>query len=90
MKTLLPFAAVALLALSGCDPQSPAENAADTLDEAAEQSTPEAAEVLENAADAAREQNVGDPAMVDEALNAAANAQAPPPPPPPQVQRNGQ
>ncbi|WP_129793385.1 hypothetical protein [Sphingosinicella sp. CPCC 101087] len=85
MKTFLPFVAVALLGLGACGTQSPAENAADSLEDAAEQSTPEAAGILENAADAAREGN--DPAVVDEALNAAANAQTPPPP---EVQRNGQ
>jgi hypothetical protein len=49
MRALAP---VLLLALAACtDQQSRAENTADQLENAAEQSDPAAAEVLENAAD---------------------------------------
>ncbi len=72
------FAAAALaLALAGCGRDTPAENSAEALEEAAEQSTPEAADVLENEADRLREQNVSDPAAADRAMSEAGNAQAP-------------
>ena len=91
MKTLLPFAAAASLIVAACAGDTPAENTADALDEAAEQSTPEAANVLENAADQVREQNISDPAAADRALQAAGNAQAPAVPPPmPPLEGNGQ
>ena len=50
-------AAAALLAftLAACGAQSPAENSAEALENAAAQSTPEAAAILENAADEVRE-----------------------------------
>jgi N-acetylglucosamine kinase-like BadF-type ATPase len=69
---LLPVAV--LLALAACGSGgTPAENTAAALDEAAEQSDPAAAEVLENAADQALEQNVADP---QQALQQAGDAQA--------------
>jgi hypothetical protein len=71
-SVLLPVAA--LLALAACGSGgTPAENTAAALDEAAEQSDPAAAQVLENAADQALEQNVSDP---QQALQQAGNAQA--------------
>jgi hypothetical protein len=87
MKALAPALLLALAACGG--QQSPAENTADLLDEAAEQSDPAAAAVLENAADQVREQNSTAPAQ--QALENAANASMPPPPepqgtmPPPKV-----
>jgi Tfp pilus assembly protein PilF len=47
MKVLLP---IVTLALTACG-SSPAENKADQLENAAEQSTPAAAEILDNAAE---------------------------------------
>jgi hypothetical protein len=80
MKRLAPsLLAPALSVLAACGQQSPAENKADQLDEAAEQSDPAAAEVLENAADQVREQDSTQPA--EGALENAANAAAPAPAP---------
>ena len=68
---LLPI--VALLGLAACGGgQGQTENAADALEEAAEQSDPAAAAELENAADAVREGN----GTAQDALQAAGNAQA--------------
>ena len=75
MKPAL-FAAALGLALAACGSDTPAENSADALEEAAEQSTPEAADVLENRADQIESQNVSDPAAVQNALEEAGNAQA--------------
>jgi ABC-type glycerol-3-phosphate transport system substrate-binding protein len=70
------FALAAILALAACGGgQSPAENTAENLEEAAEQSTPEAADVLENAADRIEDQNITDPAAAQNALQEAGNAQ---------------
>jgi hypothetical protein len=81
MKRLLPAALILPLALAGCGGgESPAENTADALEEAAEYSTPEAANSLENSAEQIRDGKIDDPAAVDQALNAAGNAQAPQPP----------
>jgi len=68
---LLPLA---LLPLAGCgsSSQNPRENAAEQLEQAAEQSDPAAAPVLENAADAVREGQVSP----QDALQQAGNAQA--------------
>lgn len=88
MKTLLPFAVLSSLALVACGRETPAENTAEALEEAAEYSTPEAAEVLENSAEQVREENISDPDAVQQALEAAGNAQAPGPPP--EIQQNGQ
>ena len=69
-------ALIALLALSACGGGAdPAENTADQLEEAADQSTPEAAEILDNAADRIEEGEAGNAGRAaDEALNQAANA----------------
>ena len=71
----------ALLLLAACGGGSEATSTADKLDQAAEQSDPAAAAVLENAADQARESGTntalgapGSPAQ--DAMNAAGNAQA--------------
>ena len=65
MKSL-SFALIAPLILAGCGQSG--GNEADALERAAEQSTPEAADVLRNAADRG--------ANVQEAMQAAGNAQA--------------
>lgn len=78
MKTpsILSVALGALL-VAGCGGGStPAENSAAGLDNAASQSTPEAAAVLNNAAQQIREGNVSDPNAAQAALQAAGNAQA--------------
>lgn len=82
-KFPLAGAATALLLLAACGGQSPAENTAENLEAAAEQSTPEAAAVLENAADQIEDQNIQDPAAGQAALEAAGNAQAGSATPPP-------
>ena len=64
----VPFALAATLILIGCDRNSAAETEAEALENAAEQSTPEAADVLRNAADRG--------ANVQDAMQAAGNAQA--------------
>lgn len=66
----------ALFALAGCGQDSAADNNAAALERAAEQSTPEAADVLLNAAE--------NGADVQEAMQAAGNAQAAAEAPPPQ------
>ena len=71
---LVPLAA--LLALAGCGGQSAADDNAAALERAAEQSTPEAAEVLRNAAD--------NGSAVQDAMQAAGNAQVAAEAPPPQ------
>jgi hypothetical protein len=82
------LALAAALGVAGCGQQSQAENTAEALDEAAEQSTPEAAAVLENRADQIRDQNVtapidapGSPAQqaMQEAGNAQVSGQTAPP-----------
>jgi hypothetical protein len=81
MRIIAPILAVAAaFALSACGQDSPAENTADALEDAADQSTPEAAEVLENRADQIREQNVTAPldapnSPAQNALQDAGNAQ---------------
>ena len=73
------------LAIGACSSDSPAENTAEALEEAAEYSNPAAANVLENAAEQVREENITDPAAAQQALEAAGNAQVPgrqPAPPP--------
>ena len=80
MKAAIPaLAALCLLAACGGG-QSPAETTADNLEEAADQSDPAAAEVLDNAAEAVREtEGTGVPAspdaMAQNAMAAAGNAQ---------------
>ena len=77
MKTAALSALVPLvLALGGCGQPSAADNSTAALQNAAEQSTPEAADVLRNAAEQG--------ANVQEAMQAAGNAQADTAPPPSQ------
>jgi hypothetical protein len=81
MKIAPALALAAALGLAACGQQSPAENTAAALESAAEQSTPEAAAVLENQAEQIREQNVtapiGEPGSPgQQALQAAGKAQA--------------
>jgi hypothetical protein len=83
MKITAPaLALAAAFGLAGCGgQQSPAENTADALENAAEQSTPEAANVLETRADQIRDSNVTQPIEVpgsagQQALQEAGNAQA--------------
>jgi uncharacterized protein involved in copper resistance len=64
----LPLALVAPLILAACGRDGAAGNNADALEQAAEQSTPEAAEVLRNAAEQG--------ANVQDAMQAAGNVQA--------------
>ena len=78
MKHLSIAAAAGLLALAGCG----GNEASETLEEAAEQSTPAAAEVLENRADALEDADYngslsapGSP--VQDAMQDAGNASAP-------------
>jgi hypothetical protein len=71
----LAFAAPLLL-LVGCGQKGAADDNAAALERAAEQSTPEAADILRNAADGG--------GNVQEALQAAGNAQAETKPPPQQ------
>lgn len=72
----VPLALAApLLLLAGCGQDSAADNTAEALERAAEQSTPEAADILRNA----------DPgADVQDVLQEAGNAQAPTVAPPQQ------
>jgi hypothetical protein len=67
MKSLT-IAALGALALAGCGRDGAAGNDSAALERAAEQSTPEAADVLRNAADQG--------ANVQDAMQAAGNAQA--------------
>lgn len=78
MRPALFVAAASALALTlaACGSDTPAENSADALDAAAEQSTPEAANILEHRADQIEAQNVSDPAAVQNALQDAGNAPA--------------
>ncbi|MEH3107083.1 MAG: hypothetical protein PGN09_07275 [Sphingomonas fennica] len=61
MRLIALPAAALLLSLAACGRQTPAENKADQLDQAARESDPAAAPVLENAADALRDGNAVDP-----------------------------
>ena len=70
--TFLSVFLVLNLAACGGGGGSQAENTAEALEEAAEQSDPAAAQVLENAADSALEGNVS----AQQALQSAGNAQA--------------
>ena len=81
-----PYILAALLSLSACGGTGPAENTADRLEEAAEQSNPAAADVLENAADEIEAGNVESPdRAAQQALERAGNAQAPNAGPPPET-----
>jgi hypothetical protein len=64
----VPLALAALPMLVGCGQNSAADNSAAALERAAEQSTPEAEDILRNAADSG--------GNVQDALQAAGNAQA--------------
>ncbi|HEX8240984.1 MAG TPA: hypothetical protein VF574_14715 [Allosphingosinicella sp.] len=72
----VPLAFAAPLLLIGCGQNGAADNNAAALKRAAEQSTPEAADILRNAADGG--------GNVQEALQDAGNAQAGTKPPPQQ------
>ena len=78
MRKAFAAACLAAVPLAACGGGgSRADNAADRLEQAADQSTPEAADVLDNAADRLRSGNVADEdAAVQGALQAAGNAQA--------------
>ena len=69
MRAALPAAALLVLAACG---GGEAETAAERIDDAAEQSDPAAAEVLEDSADEVRAGNM----TAQEAMQAAGNAQA--------------
>lgn len=76
MTRILFFLGPTLIALVACGSQTPAENKAEQLENAAGQSTPAAADVLENAAEAIEDGNAVDPDVAaEDALNQAANAQ---------------
>jgi hypothetical protein len=91
IRTAPAFALAGAFALAACGGQTEAENTAAALEEAASQSTPEAAAVLENEAQRIEEQNVTAPISQpgspgQQALEAAGKAQAqsgatPAPPP---------
>ncbi len=72
----VPLALAALPMIVGCGQNSAADNNAAALEQAAEQSTPEAADILRNAAESG--------ANVQDALQAAGNAQVPSKAPPSQ------
>ncbi|HYG30822.1 MAG TPA: hypothetical protein VD887_11485 [Allosphingosinicella sp.] len=75
MKTAIAFSI--LLVLAGCGGGTAADNAADQLEDAAEMSNPAAAPVMENGADAIREQEGGNAgAAAQNVLQDAGNAQA--------------
>ena len=86
--------ALALLILAACSGKSPNEAQADRLENAAEQSSPEAADVLRSEADRIRDEGAagapGEPgsttqqAMENAALAAAGERQAPVPGPAPE------
>ena len=81
MKPIAIAALPGLLLAAACGgSDGPVENTASALEEAAEYSTPQAANVLDNAAEQVREQNIADPAAAQRALQAAGNAQSPAPP----------
>jgi hypothetical protein len=75
------FVLAAAFSLAACGGQTEAENTAAALEEAATQSTPEAAAVLENAAERIEEQNITAPISQpgspgQQAMQAAGQAQA--------------
>ena len=99
LSALIAASALAMLSACGGGGQSQSENTADQLESAAEQSDPASAEILENAADAARQQNGMEAANTgQEALQQAGNAasatvppaQVPPPSLQAQPNRTGQ
>ena len=74
MKFSAAFPAAAFLLLSACGGGGQADQTADKLEEAAEQSDPAAAAALENSAESIREGESG--ANAQEAMQDAGNAQA--------------
>ncbi len=72
----VPLALAVPLMLAGCGQNGAADNNAAALERAAEQSTPEAADILRNAAESG--------ANVQDAMQAAGNAQVPTQAPPQQ------
>lgn len=95
MKISAALSVAALLVLSACGGGGQADATADKLEEAAEQSDPAAAQVLENAADEVRDQGAAAPAgqpgsAAQQAMEEAGNAQAAtvpgPQPAPPSLQ----
>jgi hypothetical protein len=81
IRTAPAFALAAAFAVAACGGQSEADNTAAALEDAASQSTPEAAAVLENAAEQIQEQNVTAPISEpgspgQQAMQAAGQAQA--------------
>jgi hypothetical protein len=73
---VVSFAAFAALLVAGCGGgKKAADNSADQLEKAAGQSTPEAANVLDNEAQQIRAQNISDPNAAQGAMQAAGNAQ---------------
>ena len=77
-------AATAYLLLAACGPKTAGEATADNLHNAADQSGPAAAQVLDNAADNVSDVTEPDAAnaMANQALNDAGNAQTATPPQP--------
>ena len=71
----LAATAAAALILASCGGESASDRQADRLEAAAEQSTPEAAAVLENAADRIEDRSGQNAAASQAALQAAGNAQ---------------
>ena len=88
LKAAAAVLTIAALGACGGNKGTAAENGANALRSAAEQSTPEARDVLMNEAARMEEQNLQGPAgpQVQEALQNAGNAQAPGAPPPLQAQ----
>jgi hypothetical protein len=74
MKFSAALPAAALLLLSACGSGGQADQTADKLEDAAEQSDPAAAAALQNSADSIREGETG--ANAQEAMQQAGNAQA--------------
>jgi hypothetical protein len=75
IRSAFPLLAT-LGALAGCGGSSPADNAASQLESAADQSSPAAANVLDNAADQLRDSNVTDTNAAVQGAMQAGNAQA--------------
>ena len=76
MKLSAALPAAALLVLSACGGGGQADQAADKLEEAAEQSDPAAAAVLENAAEDIRDGTAAPGNAAQQAMQQAGNAQA--------------
>ena len=76
MKLSIAVPAAALLVLTACGGDGQAEQTADKLEEAADQSGPAAAAVLENAAEDIRDGSAAPGQAAQEAMQQAGNAQA--------------